>query len=160
VHQAATAGVAVHSLVPQVAAVKEYADLLVKLGITSVSGLTRSMGSAPMSTPRALHFGLWEMPVSQSLPQKASWWSSGARTVLRGIRAAAAEGSNYHVVVDLAAVEREGARCETSVARIIRSVADLRNRGAIRIETLTSAAARLGNVNAAAPQRSILRQAA
>jgi hypothetical protein len=160
VHQAATAGVTVNSLVPQVSSIKEHADLLIKLGISSVAGLPRTVGAVPSGTPRALHFGLWELPVTQNLPQPATWWSSTARSILRGIRTAAAEGSSYHLVVDLATVEREGAKCESIVAKIIRGVAELRNRGTVRVETLSSAAAKLGNVTVAAPQRSILRQAA
>jgi hypothetical protein len=160
VHQAATVGVSVRSLVPQVASVKEHADLVLKLGITSVAGLSRAMGPRPAATPRALHFGLWELPVSLNLPLPASWWSSGARTVMRRIRTAAAEGATYHVVIDAAKIEREGTRCEATILKIIRGVADLRNRGAVRAETLSSAAAKLGNVNVASPQQSILRQVA
>jgi hypothetical protein len=100
------------------------------------------------------------MPVTQALPLPPSWLTSGARSVLRKIRTSAPEATSYHVQIDAAAVERDGVRCEATIDKIIRGVAELRNRGVIRVETLTSAAARLADVPGASPQRSILRQAA
>jgi hypothetical protein len=157
---AAKMGISIRSFVPHVASLKDHVDLVVKQGITAVAGVRRANQVASATSPRALHFGLWELPVAQSLPLPPSWLTSEAGSVLRKIRAAAKEATTHHVVIDAAAVERNGARCEATIGKIVRGVAELRNRGAVRVETLSSAAARLANVPAASPQRSILRQAA
>ena len=158
---AGSAGVSVTSLVPRVASIKEHVDLVLKQGISAVAGL----GELPRTTmkqtvPRALHYGLWELPVTQRLPLPPSWMPGAARSLLRRMRSAAQEAETFHVVIDAATVEREAGRGEATIAKIVRGVAELRNRGLVRVETLTTAAARLASVPTVAPQRSILRHAA
>jgi len=158
---AAGAGISVTSFVPHVASIKEHVDLVLKQGISAVAGLdTLRLSNIQRTAPRALHYGLWELPITQRLPLPPSWLPGGGRAVLKKIIAATEEAATFHLAIDAAAIERESGRGESTVAKIVRGVAELRNRGLVRVETLTTAAARLADVPAVAPQRSILRQVA
>jgi hypothetical protein len=160
VSQAVSMGISIRSFVPHVAPVKQHVDLVLKQGISAVAGMQRTNQSTFAMSPRALHYGLWELPVTQSLPLPPSWWTTGTRAVLRTIRMAAQQAGAYHMLIDAAAVERAGARGEMAIGKIVRGVAELRNRGAVRVETLASAAAQLADVPTATPQLSILMRAA
>jgi hypothetical protein len=161
VGQAGSAGINITSLVPRVASIHAHVDLVLKQGISAVAGLRQAgRPRMPRTIPRALHYGLWELPVTSRLPLPKSWLSGGGGSLLRQIRAAASEAATYHLVIDAAAIEQESARGEAVVAKVIRGVAELRNRGLVRVDTLTTAAARLADVPTLLPQRSILRVAA
>jgi hypothetical protein len=153
-------GLGISSLVPRAESVREHADVFVKQGISAVARMeAQETKGTQRATPRALHYGLWELPVTHRLPLRSSWFFGG-RGLLRQMRGGAQDGTTFHLSVDAAAVEREGARPEAVIGRIIRGVAELRDRGLVRVETLSTAAARLAAVPAVAPQRSILRRAA
>jgi hypothetical protein len=160
VSQASSMGISIRSFVPRVASVKEHVDLMLKQGITAVVGAPRMPQSQLSASPRAMHYGIWELPVTQSLPLPSTWWTNGVRSVLRRIRTVTQEAGIYHIVIDAAAIERGGNRSEATIGKIVRGVSELRTRGVVRVETLASAVARLADVPAAIPQRSILRQAA
>jgi hypothetical protein len=159
VSQARAAGIAVTTLVPSVASIDTHIDLVVKQQITAVAGLVASTNARQYSEPRALHYGVWELPISAALPMESSWFASGKRTVWRSIRRAAAEASEFHLLINAAAIADAGRGEQAGIQWLMRRVATLRDRGLVRIATLRSAAARLSDVPAVSPQRSILRVA-
>jgi hypothetical protein len=161
VAQARTAGICVRSLVPRVETVKRHIDLVVKQQITAIAGVEPPPQVAfPWPTPHALHYGVWEMPVTDRLPRRSFWFFEGGRSVLRKIRRAARDVATFHLTINAPALEHEGRRAQKSIAWLVRQVATLRDRGLIHVETLGAAAARLADLPAASPQRSILHRAA
>jgi hypothetical protein len=157
---ARSVGLAVTSLVPRDGTIREHADVMLKQGISAVAVKETDASSGNHRVaPRALHYGLWELPMTDRLPMARSWIFGGSRSLVRRIRSDAPEGLAFHIAVDAAAIERES-RNEAAIARVVRGVAELRDRGLVRIETLSTAAARLAAVPAVRPQRSILRRAA
>jgi hypothetical protein len=164
VSQARAAGISVKTFVPRVASIERHIDLVVKQSITAVSGVdtqTRSRGQLPV--PRAIHYGVWELPVTGRLPVEAGRfipvaWSN--LRVWRQIRRASAAAATYHLVIDAPALVEQGNAAVNAVGRLMRRVAELRTRGLVAVETLCGAADRLSAVPALSPQRSILRRAA
>jgi hypothetical protein len=89
-----------------------------------------------------------------------SWFGRGWRALARQVRRSAREATMFHLVIDAPELGPAGGRGEAAVGRLARRVAELRDRGLVRVETLSMAAARLAAVPSAAPQQSILRRAA
>lgn len=161
VSQARSAGLTVRTLVPRVAPVKRHVDLVVKQQLAAVAGLTPAgRTSLPGSVPAALHYGVWEMPVTDWLPRRALWFFQAGRSVLARIRRAARDAAMFHLMIDVPAVVHEGSAAEKSICWLLRRVSEFRDRGLIRIETLGAAATRLADLPAVTPQRSILHRAA
>jgi hypothetical protein len=155
--QARAAGLEITSLVPCVASIRSNVDLVVKQQITAVVGLAQTIAVQKSSAPHALHYGVWELPVSATLPMKAGWFTSGKRTLSRRIQRTVVETGSFHLVIDATAIAAASGQ-EASVARwIIRRIATLRDRGLLQVETLRTTANRLSDVPATIPQRSILR---
>jgi hypothetical protein len=161
VSQARNAGIAVTTLVPRAASVERHIDLVVKQQISAISGVESSANAGYRSlVPRALHYGVWELPVARSLPTHHRWPLFNGWVTWRQIRRAAIEAADYHLVIDAPRLLADGGRGVQPVARLLRRVAELRNRGFLRVETLGKAAQRLSNVPTLLPQCSILRRAA
>jgi hypothetical protein len=161
VSQARSARINVTTLVPRVGAVDRHIDLVIKQRISAIAGVECApSANRTIALPRALHFGVWEIPVSGSLPLRSRWWFSGKRLVFRQIRAAAAAAAVFHLVVDAPTMVQEGRGATATLAWLVQRVAELRNRGMVRTETLGQTAARLSAVPSATPQHSILRRAA
>ena len=161
VAQARGAGLDVHSLVPRAAAIERDIDLIVKQQITAVAGVeAQPQATRHIATPRALHYGVWELPPTSTLPQPATWFSNGGWSTWRRIRRAARDAATYHLLIDAPTLCDEGRRARSTVAWLMRRVAGLRDRGLVRVETLHAAASRLAAVPVVKPQRSILRRAA
>jgi hypothetical protein len=160
VSHARAAGIDVVTLVPRVADVQRDIDLVIKQRIRAVAGVGDAAAArVRLPGPRALHYGVWELPVTCRLPLRRGWFSGSGRSVLRAIGRAARAGATFHLVIDAPAVEREGLHAENTVVRLLTHAAQLRDRGLMRCETLGAAAARLSDVPVASPQRSILRRA-
>lgn len=156
VSHARAAGIEAVTLVPRVANVTEHMDLVVKHEIQAVVATT---GEAAASTPRSVHYGVWEFGVRARLPQRRTWLPGSGWKLARSIQQAAKEASTVHLVIDAAAVEEAGNSATHSVERLLRKTEKLQDRGLVRVETLSAAAARLSNRPTAVPQRSILRAA-
>lgn len=159
VTQARASGIQVSSLVTSVASIETHIDLVVKQQITAVAGLATTSGSRSVAEPRALHYGVWELPVATKLPMESGWFSSAKRSAWRSIQRAAADASESHLMIDAAAIASAGRGEEAIVVWLMDHVATLRDRGIVRVETMRTTAARLSDVPAVAPQRSILRVA-
>jgi len=157
--QARTAGLHVASLVPRVATIEQQIDLVVKQRISAICGVAVPQPSRQLPSPRALHYGVWEFPVSRNLPVTSTWLSRGGWATWRRIRCAAREAATFHVLIDAPAISQEGRRAEKTIAWLMRRVAELRDRGLVDVQTLRTAASRLASVPAPAPQQSILRAA-
>ncbi len=157
--QARAAGLHVSTLVPSVSSIEGQIDLVVKQQFTAVAGVKAPAVARPFLEPRALHYGVWELPVSATLPLKAAWFSSGKRALWRRINRAASDAGTFHLLIDAAAIVTSGNREESTIKWLAHRVATLRDRGLIRVETLRATAARLSDVPAVSPQRSILRVA-
>lgn len=161
VSQARSAGISVTTLVPRVGSVDRHIDLVIKQRISAIAGVeVAPSANRSWALPRALNYGVWEIPVSGSLPLRSRWWFSGKRFVLRQIRAAAEAAGIYHLVVDAPTMVEEGRGAKATLEWLVRRVAELRDRGIIGTETLGQTAGRLSAVPNATPQHSILRKAA
>lgn len=160
VSQSRAAGLTVTSLVPRVASIERHIDLVVKQRITAISAVPAQPSSRQVAAPRALHYGVWELPTTGVLPLCSTWFSSGSWSTWRQIRRSVGDAATYHLMIDAPAIAVAGRRAEKTVAWLMRHVAELRDRGLLRVETLRSAAARLADVPARSPQKSILRRAA
>ncbi len=161
VSQGRAAGINIRSLVPRVESVKRHIDLVIKQQITAIVGVDPPPQVAcPWPTPRALHYGVWEIPVTDRLPRRAMWFFEGGWSVLRKIGQAARDTATFHLSIDAPTLEHEGRRAQRSVLWLAGRIAKLRDRGLIHVETLGTAAARLADMPAATPQRSILHRAA
>jgi hypothetical protein len=159
VTQARRAGIEVVTLVPRVASVAEHIDLVVKNGI-QVIVTNEESGQRPASQgPRALHYGVWEFSATNRLPMRSSWFPGRVWKLVRSFRRAGKNASTTHLSIDMAAIEEAGASAIQAVEWLMRRVAKLRDRGLLQVETLAAAAARLSDLPAVTPQRSILRQA-
>lgn len=161
VSQARDAGIPVTSLVPRVASIERHVDLVVKSRITAVAGVPETADDSGRAlSPRAIHYGVWELPISSQLPAKRRWFMPAEWHAWRHIRRAATDAATFHLAVDAPHLIELGPQTVTAVSTLLNRVAELRDRGMIRVETLGAAAARLADVPAIAPQRSILRRAA
>lgn len=161
VSQARAAGIEVVTLLPRVAPVAEHVDLVVKQGIRAVVATTSEAANRQTTSgPRALHYGVWEFSITERLPLGSSWLPGSGWKLSRAIHRAAREAATIHVVIDASALEEAGRSATNAVERLLRRVAKLRDRGLVQVETLGTAAARLSDLPAATPQRSILRSAA
>ena len=159
VSQARHAGIEITTLVPRVAPVERHLDLVLKQRIAAIGGAQEPNGRP--ASPRSLHYGLWEFPAARSLPLAgSSFLFNGGWSTWRQVRRAASSAATFHLVIDAPALLEQGPRAEKTIHRLVRRVAELRNRGLVSVETLGAAAARLSEVPAITPQRSILRRAA
>jgi len=158
--QARTAGLEVTSLVPRVATIERHIDLVVKQRITAISGLATVSADRSTAAPRALHYGVWEFPTSRQLPLPSHWFFGSGWSTWRQVRRAAQDAATYHLLLDAPAICQEGHRAEKTIARLVRRVAEFRDRGLLSIETLRTASSRLADVPVPSPQQSILRRAA
>jgi hypothetical protein len=158
--QARAAGLTVTTLVPSVATVENHIDLVVKQQITAVVGLLGTVTARHGAAPHALHYGVWELPVSASLPLKSGWFTTGKRALSRRIERDVVDAGGFHLLINAEAIAASK-RQDAGVAKwILRRIATLRDRGLLRVETLRATAAQLSDVPSVAPQRSILRGAA
>jgi hypothetical protein len=161
VAQARGAGLDLRVLVPRVASVEPHIDLVVKHEITAVAGLdTETHAVRTDRSPRALHYGVWEIPINGKMPTKGGWFSGGAWPLWRQIRASARDAGTFHLLVDAPTISAAGRGALSNLSWLLRRVANLRDRGLVQIETLRQAAERLSDVPAVKPQQSILRRAA
>jgi hypothetical protein len=130
---ARSTGLSVTSLVAWSASIRPHVDVAIKNGIAAVASADSSSGNrAPASAPRALHYGLWELPVTERLPLQKSWLPGARARLLRRIQVAANEAATVHLFIAAAAVEREGARSEAAIIRTVRKVAELPQRSILR----------------------------
>jgi hypothetical protein len=158
--QARAAGIQAEVLVPRVAPVAEHIDLIVKQGVRAVLATNGETKRPASRIPRALHYGVWEFAITDRFPMRSSWLSGGDWTLHRRLRRAAREAATFHLLIDASALEEAGRSATNKVERLMRRVANLRDRGIIQVETLAQAADRLSDLPATTPQRSILRPAA
>ncbi len=158
--QARATGLEVTSLIPNVASIEQHVDLVVKQGITAVAGLQEPDSDRHSPTPRALYYGVWELPVSETLPLVSEWFVRGRYSLWRQIRRTMRDAGTYHLVIDAPNIAESGRRGEKTIAWLARRISLLRDRGMINVHTLRTMAARLADVPAQRPQRSILRAAA
>ncbi|HEY3395526.1 MAG TPA: hypothetical protein VGK58_22685, partial [Lacipirellulaceae bacterium] len=126
----------------------------------ALAGVDSPQANRGQAIPRALHYGVWEIPVSAAMPLPTRWWFSGKRFLFRQIRSAAQSGAVFQLVVDAPAMDQEARRGLAIFEWLLLRVAELRNRGMVCVETLAQAAARLSAVPTSTPQYSILRKAA
>jgi len=158
--QARTTGLEITSLVPHVASIEGHVDLVVKQNISAVAGCELTEQVRPSTAPRALHYGVWELPITEQLPAKTTSFFGGKRATWKQIRRVARDAGTFHLLIDVPRVVESGRSAENSIAWLVKRIAVLRDRGLVRIETLRSMSARLSDVPAGRPQRSILHAAA
>jgi len=158
--EARAVGLNVTSLAPHTASIERHIDLVVKQQITAVAGCPTEERERKQLAPRALHYGVWELPVTQRLPLESKWIFGGKRATWAQIRRTSREAGIFHLAIDAAEVAQSGRHGEKTFAWLARRIGMLRDRGMLRVETLRTMSARLADVPAVKPQRSILRAAA
>ena len=128
-----------------------------ELGVRAV--IVDGMGQAPSAAaPRALPFGMWQLSPRVSVPILTTWrrfFSRAQRVHLEPI-----DGAPMVASIDLGRIGSPTSRGWRAVERLIRQVADARQRNAVTVATVAEVTAGLAQGNAARPQRSILRAAA
>lgn len=160
VAQARGAGLHVSSLVPRAASVERHIDLVVKQQLTAIAGIeAQQHTSRQTTTPRPLHYGVWELPIGGKMPAKLHWILSSGWLTWRQIRRAAKDSAAFHLIIDAPAICDEGQRAQQSIELLVRRIANLRDRGLIHVETMRAASERLSDVPPIKPQQSILRRA-
>jgi len=161
VAQARSAGLSVHSLVARTGVVNQNVDLIVKQEITAIAAAGTSTRPAPTyASPRSVHYGVWEIPFTSKLPERSTWFFGGGWAIWRRVRSAAKNATILHLLIDAPAVCDEGRAARKTIAWLMDRVATLRDRGLVHVETLRATAARLSDVPAVEPQKSILHRAA
>src|SRR3954463_5856564 len=75
--QARALGLEITSLAPHVASIENQIDLVVKHRITAVAGFETPELARYTLSPRALHYGVWEVPNSAYLPLQSSRFFDG-----------------------------------------------------------------------------------
>jgi hypothetical protein len=157
--QARNTGLEITSLVPRIASVDNHIDLVVKQHITAVAGIELATAIQRSTAPRALHYGVWELPISERLPLRTKRLFGNHWGFWKQIRRITREAGTIHLLIDAPALTDGGRSAEAVVTSLARRIALLRDRGIVRVETLRTAAARLADVPIGRPQRSILRVA-
>ena len=130
-------GLHVTTLVPSVASIEDHIDLVVKQQITAIAGLKSPATTQQFLEPRAMHYGVWEVPVSASLPMQSNVVRQRQTIDCGGsIHRTASEAGAFHLLIDAAAIAASGRRDESIVKWLMHRVAMLRDRGLLRVETL------------------------
>jgi hypothetical protein len=109
------------------------------------------------SMARPLPFGVWEFAPTTALPARRRWLgllSSRASQLQASLEAPGL------AVIDLGQVASSQSRVAHAIDQYLRSVAELKAAGQIRVATVGELAAEYTRPTAARPQRSILRSAA
>lgn len=152
-------GIPVSTLLHPQSGPGEHLDLLVKQGVTAMCAIDVLRKRWPEYVlPKAVRYGVWDLRITGRLSAGAGWWA--IHRLLRRIRRATGDDSMFHLLVEAATPDGAAQLADTSLARVLRQVAHLRDRGLVEVETMARTAARLSDVPAATPQRSILRVAA
>ncbi len=128
-------------------------DLLVKHRISVVR--------SPLNTgfqPQSLRYGVWQAPVSFTLPSKGRWAFGGTEWAInRSLSRAARAQGLVHLVVELATLVDQNEMA--SLERILTTVQRRRNKGLIAVVTMQGLVARLAPQRQAASAQSVLRVA-
>jgi hypothetical protein len=113
---------------------------------------------AGVATARVLPFGVWQLTPNAQVPRERRWfrWFGAGRAMLP----AGTADSLGLVVVDLEKSASGDSRAWRDIKLAVDHAAEARNSGVIVPATVGQLARRLAAVNAARPQRSILRAAA
>ncbi len=143
----------------------EHTDVLIKQGIMAIG----NAGRLPAgwfrrrridNSPQAIRFGLWQIPASRRLTGTSDWlWSAGLKS-RRGIDRAVRTKSVYHLAIDAAALAACGRSVLAAIEKILRHASRRRDEAALRMTTLSGAAALLMGDRRSMPARSILHPAA
>ena len=156
------ADLTVSSLVSRNVDVAQHIDLLVKHNITAITGLPSSEElKRPLSPPRVVCYGLWEMPVAARLPGQGNWRHRlvYASAIRRGIHHAAREFQVFHLRIDAWRLSQSTRSERRVVQRALGYIARAVERRGAYCLTLGQLAAQLSQVPSITPARSILRSA-
>ena len=153
------AGVEISSLLLRGAALELDWELLASHGLTAVRPDLRGVSAA--SEPKVAHFGLREFPANGLLPVTGRWWTRfrTRRCIRTAIEETARLGGLFHLAIDTSALIAAGEHSLRSVAQTFRQMQKLSSQGRLTIETLSTAARRLGRTHSVPPAASILRAA-
>ncbi len=129
-------------------------DLIYKLGLTSITA--KSMH--PVTAPKSIYYGVWQMPAAETLCEKPQrWWSRN--TVLHSVGQTAKTGKTMHVMINLPLLLSQREEPSKAIYQLLRRIAQLRDNNLLQVVTTSTVAEELTGINVAKPQRSILRMA-
>jgi hypothetical protein len=160
------AGLNISTLALRGTELTDHLDLLVKHGISVLRGEYREMSTRWFSqpvcqAPAALRFGLWDIPASYRLPGDSRWklGGGGRRRGRKGIDAAIADRSVFHLQVDALEFTERGHMAEHALECVLKHAALRKRENAIEFETLSGVARKLAGERTSVPARSILHAA-
>ncbi|MDA1055908.1 MAG: hypothetical protein O3C40_36445 [Planctomycetota bacterium] len=146
-------GAAVRTIAVTDAELTTNLDLLVKHRISVV----RSPMNAGFQA-QSLRFGVWQAPVSFTLPSQGRWQFGGTEWAInRALSRAARSNDLVHLVVELETLRDQAEAA--SLERILTTVQRRRNKGLITTVTMQGLVARLAPERQAVSARSVLRVA-
>jgi len=146
-------GLKIRSLALLDAELTDDLDLLVKHRIS----LLRSPSTTTVQ-PQSLRFGVWQAPVTFSLPTRTSWTFGGCEwTVGRALTRAARSGDLVHVVADLKGLANQVQF--TTLERILGVVSRRQQKGLLTALTLQGLAQSLAPKRTTPVSQSVLRAA-
>lgn len=141
--------------------VEKHLDLLVKHGLKAVVGETQNRSNKPhFALPKAVHYGVWDIPVTSNVQGQLEQRFSGRRRLKNLLNTVVNDGGFGQLVLDASLFATATKASHNTLVWLLRHTARLRDRGLLKLETLSETASRLSEVPEQSPQRSILRLAA
>jgi hypothetical protein len=155
-------GVAVSTLVLNVAQLDQHCDLAIKHGITAVRHAPADARSARALQPQTLQYGLWSFPVSVSLPGTSRWLpgGGGGRRAQAIVDQAIMAPGLVHLAIDAPRLAALGSSSRRVLDRVLRHVDRRRSQGVLDVASIGGLALRLAGQYQSQPSRSILHCAA
>jgi hypothetical protein len=156
---AQAAGIGISTLVLRDVMLIDDLDLLVKHGITAV----RDAGTASSNLPcgaEPIRYSVWRMGATHRLGDVAAGRLGACGAIGRAVSRAAARAEACHLVLDAAQLAQAGTGAARRVNRVLRRIAQLRDREALSVRTMAQTARALAPARVESPARSILHPAA
>lgn len=152
------AGLDVSTLLLRGVDLTDHLDIAVKYAITAVRNGIQQGHRAPQS----LRYGLWQVPVSESLPGASRWQVGGGRgrSARREIDRACVTAGVVHFAIDALRLAERGPAALHVLDRVLRYADEQRRKRLLMVETLSTTTRLLTGGRTSLPSQSILRKAA
>ena len=157
--RAQVAGIKVSTLVVREVALSDHLDLLVRYGITAVRDAHTARCVATCGA-EPVRYGVWRMRATHGLGDVAAGRLGATGALRRAIVRSATRSEACHLAIDAAQLALAGTGAQRRFERVLRSIAQLRDREELSVRTMAQTARLLVPVRARRPAHSILRPAA
>src|SRR4029079_18154225 len=119
---------------------------VVERNFAAFPGVESPESGRRLLSPRALHYGVWEVPISENLPLQSSRFFNGKRSLWKRVRRTISDAGTFHLIINAPAVAEAGQGTEKTITWLAKRIALLRDRGMIQVETMRSMSSRLSDV--------------